>query len=138
MIRLVPKAAPIAETTRAAVSGWLSAALARCAASETLADVIASLQDRTRQLWLIEKDGHTTGAVVTEVYETQRGRTCAVPYAGGVEMPATIKVVLDTVEAWARSEGCVRLEVDGRRGWERMLKPHGWEPRLVRMAKELT
>lgn len=138
MIRLVPKAAPITDVTWREVSGLLASALAQCGAIETLTDIYRSLQDRTRQLWLVDANGLTTGVVVTEVYETARGMTCAVPYAAGRDMIDVIDAALASIEVWARQEGCTRLEADGRPGWARALKKHGWEPRLVRMAKELT
>ena len=137
MIALRPVPAPVPDETWRLVQGWIARALAECAAIETLADVKGSIQDRRRQLWLVDCHGMTTGVVVTETYATARGETCGVPYAAGHAMAIVIDAVLETIEAWARSEGCTRVEAIGRPGWTRTLKSHGWEPRLVHMAKEI-
>jgi hypothetical protein len=45
--------------------------------------------------------------------------------------------VLPQVEAWARANGCRRLLVIGRPGWERALKPKGFAPLARVIAKDL-
>ena len=41
------------------------------------------------------------------------------------------------LEAWARAEGCRRVLVIGRPGWERVLAPEGYAPLARIIAKEL-
>jgi hypothetical protein len=40
-------------------------------------------------------------------------------------------------EHWARAHGCRRMTVDGRKGWERVLKPLGYRS-VTLLIKELT
>jgi hypothetical protein len=41
------------------------------------------------------------------------------------------------MEATARLLGCSAVMVEGRKGWERVLKPHGYEPWSVTLRKAL-
>jgi hypothetical protein len=41
------------------------------------------------------------------------------------------------VEAMARSLGCAEMLIEGRKGWERVLKPMGYEPWSVTVRKAL-
>lgn len=138
MTTLRPVPAPIPDETWRLVKGWLARALAECAAIETISEVKRSIEDRRRQLWLVDSGLLITGVVVTETYPTARGETCGVPYAAGRGMALVIDEVLKQIETWARSEGCTRVEAIGRPGWTRTLKSHGWAPRLVHMAKEIS
>lgn len=41
------------------------------------------------------------------------------------------------IEAMARMVGCTKMIVEGQKGWERVLKPHGYQFFSVTIAKEL-
>jgi hypothetical protein len=77
------------------------------------------------QLWLIRKGQNTAGVVITEIYDTVRGKTCAVPILGADDMAAAVPVAVDMISRWAREHDCTRLECVGRRGWARVLKQFG-------------
>lgn len=97
-----------------------------------LAAIRAKIASRDMQLWGVRIDGRTVGAVVTEVY----GETCAMPYVAGERIAEWLHL-LSVIEAWAKANGCTRLEGNGRAGWERMLKRQGWRVVQVTVAKEL-
>lgn len=40
-------------------------------------------------------------------------------------------------EEWGRSRGCNLAMIEGRLGWQRPLKEHGWEPHQVSLLKGL-
>lgn len=119
----------------AAVEPWIGRALNRARALETTADVRKALDERRRQLWVILEQGQVAGCVVSEIYETSAGLTCAMPIAAGHDR--NIEPVLDQIEAWARAEGCVRLEGNGRMGWVKRLRAFGWRPATVMIEKDL-
>jgi hypothetical protein len=76
-------------------------------------------------MWVVWSGEKMTGVLVTEIYDTARGTTCAIPVVGGGALEDSLDV-LDTIEAWAKEQGCVRLRGEGRSGWSRALKPKGW------------
>jgi hypothetical protein len=43
----------------------------------------------------------------------------------------------DMIEEFARQHGCTKLFVNGRKGWERRLKPHGYDLTAVILTKEI-
>lgn len=97
-----------------------------------LEQIKAKIAARDMQLWGLRKGSRTVGAVVTEVY----GETCAVPYVAGVGMADWLDLI-SVIEQWARENGCTRLEGNGRDGWARALKRHGWRVISTTVAKDL-
>lgn len=103
---------------------------------ETVDSYKARCLERSAQLWLISDQNQVVGCGITEIYPTPKGMTCAVPVIGAVSMEHVVPL-FETIEQWARSEGCVRLEGFGRQGWVRALKPFGWKPLSVVVEKDI-
>jgi hypothetical protein len=61
--------------------------------------------------------------------------TCHIWLAAG-EMDDLIAMRVG-VEAWARSQGCEFVTINGRRGWARVLAPFGYEPDGEELRKSL-
>lgn len=103
---------------------------------ETAEDVLERLKAADAQLWLICAP-HAVGVIITEIFVSSRGRTCAVPIAAGENLETHIVPVLEKLEQWAAAEGCTRLEGFGRAGWVRALRPFGWHPLATIIEKDL-
>ncbi len=116
------------------VRGWVSQA-ADVTKVKTADDWLDDIDRKKAQLWVISRDGHAVGAIVTEVYETAAGLTVGLPIAAG-EM-CDVETTLATIEAWAKEVGAVRLEGCGRPGWERALAPLGWSKIATTIEKVL-
>lgn len=84
------------------------------------AELIADLQAGRAQLWIGE-----ASAMVTEVVE-EPARTIHVWLAAGAI--GDILAITPGVAAWGRAMGCKFATVDGRKGWERVLRPLGFAP----------
>src|SRR3990167_9394856 len=80
------------------------------------------------QIWVASrKDGPIILVLATRVYDTPLGRVLQVPLAFGsglIEMFPCLDLALDRFGA---SIGCYRLEVMGRKGFERLCKASGAE-----------
>lgn len=107
-------------------------ALVKASSIEKPYQYLLALIDGKQQLWVI---GDNEGVIITEIYPTLRGLTCAMPIAAGRD--DHIEPCLEVIEAWARSEGCTRMEFVGRLGWIRRLKQHAWTPISMTIEKEL-
>lgn len=119
------------------VKGWVAEAVRDSASAHKAEDIYREIAERKMQLWVIwARDDRPTGVIVTEVYDTAAGMTCALPIAGGELMNESLDV-LQTIERWAREQGCVRLRGEGRAGWERALKPLGWRKITTQVEKRL-
>lgn len=114
---------------------WVRSAVERAALLETVESYRDRCIDGSAQLWLI-RDDCVIGAAITEVYDSPKGLTCAVPVVGAVSLD-DIGPAFEEIEVWARAEGCVRLEGCGRPGWPRALKSRGWRLLSVVVEKEI-
>ncbi len=109
---------------------WLLAALERGDGAHAWEDVEAAVLAGTRQLWPAPD-----AAMVTEILSTKRKRWCHVFLAGG-DLARIVEMV-PSVEAWARAQRCQAVTICGRKGWERVLAPHGVKPAHLTLSKEL-
>lgn len=104
---------------------WLDAALD---GTHTIEDVRAEIENGTAQFWPMPKS-----AAVTLVQDYPRGRVLRVWLAGGdLEDLRKHLVVLDN---YGREQGCCAIELEGRKGWERVLP--GYRATRVVMRKEI-
>ena len=90
-------------------------------------DIIDALFAGRAQLWSSGASG-----VITEIEDYPQKRVCRYWAAGG-ELDDLLPMEAD-IEAWARSQGCQRMDIWGRGGWSRQL---GFERRGVWMTKDL-
>lgn len=103
---------------------WVVDALSRGKADQTAADVRTHLAKTTMQLWLAVDDS-CKGCCITEIVKSARGKSCNLVVVAGREFAAW-QPLTETIKAWAREAGCVRLEASGRAGWERRVAGDGW------------
>lgn len=83
------------------------------------------------QLWPGEKS-----AVVTEIEHYPLMKTCHLFLAGG-DMPE-LRKMLESIEAWAKAQGCKKVTLAGRKGWLRSFLPaDGYEAKFLVMSKEI-
>jgi hypothetical protein len=97
-------------------------------------DFLNALARREMQLWLVRASDRLIGAVVTELRNYPRQRRCRYLLLTGVSFDRW-QHLQNEIEAWARANGCVAMEMCGRRGWERKLA--GWRATHVEMTKEI-
>jgi len=109
----------------------LDAALAEAGRTHALSDVASMVADGDAQFWAAPNS-----AVVTVIEADPLERRLLVWLAGG-DLQELTETVLPQVEAFGRANGCRRLMVIGRAGWERTLEPKGFEPVARVIAKDL-
>ena len=74
--------------------------------------------------------------MITEVVRYPRKTALNFWLAGGDLQE--LKTMLAPIEQWAREQGCERITLAGRRGWERtFMREAGYTPQWSVMAKEL-
>ncbi|MCX7587190.1 hypothetical protein [Phenylobacterium sp. 58.2.17] len=94
---------------------WLRPALV----DATVDELIAELASGRAQLWLAERS-----ALVTELVGQGSDRCLHIWLAGGSLVD--ILGLRPGLEAWARGQGCSHITIDGRPGWIRVLRRHGY------------
>ena len=95
-----------------------------------IGDVADAIEAGHAQLWTT--DG---AALVTEVLEHPRAKVLHIWLAAG-ELEPVIALAEQTME-WGRLNGCTRVTLTGRKGWERVGKARGWEFDSLTMGKAL-
>lgn len=110
---------------------FIEAALEYSNGTHTFGDVVGALVSGEMQLWATD-----TAAVVTELQMFPQYRACNFFLAGGdMNQLAHFQRVIGE---WAKAQGCQRLTITGRRGWERtFLKDEGYTPKWTTFSKEL-
>lgn len=112
-------------------AAWLDAALAHAGRTHGLSDVARMVEAGEAQLW-----AGRTAAMVTLVEDDPAERRLLIWLAGGA-LDELVEGLRPQAEAWARGQGCRRVLVIGRPGWERALKPQGYAPLARLIAKDL-
>jgi hypothetical protein len=88
-------------------------------------------------LWEITDDGRPVAYGVTIIYTPDGiSKTAQVYLATSTEMDLLLDQV-DQFESWAIQRGVNYLEVIGRKGWERKLKPHGFNHSYTSLVKRV-
>jgi hypothetical protein len=119
------------------VHPWIDAACRETGALQSADDLRRGIESRTHQLWVVwATSERPTMAIVTEVYDTAAGLTCSMTVVGGALLGRSWHA-LETIEAWAKDQGCVRITCEGRLGWQRLMTPRGWRVASVQMEKRL-
>lgn len=89
---------------------WIIPALTE---EDTETDVVVRLLEGSAQLWLGE-----ASAMVTEVVREPRSVHF---WLGGGDMAELISLI-PGIAAWGRMMGCRAITIEGRKGWDRVLK----------------
>lgn len=110
---------------------WIEAALAR-QPLHSFADVEAALAEGRAQLFPGERS-----VIVTAIEDYPNGERVIDTWLAGGDGEEIAETMRPKVEAWAESQGCTLVTVSGRKGWERMLAPHGYDHFATVLAKRL-
>jgi hypothetical protein len=76
------------------------------------------------------------GAAVFRLGDYPQKKVLLIWLYGG-EMASNIKGVLEAAEFHAEEMDCTELMIVGRRGWERVLKPHGFVHQGVLLTRDV-
>ncbi len=99
---------------------WIEAAL-QFDGEDTAEAVLDDLLSGHAQLW---PGDHC--AIVTQCIRGPEGGTIHAWLAGGIL--SELLALRTGIEAWGRSMGCCFATIQGRKGWDRLYRPLGYEP----------
>jgi hypothetical protein len=111
--------------------------LTRCAArlANPLQAYLDEIESGECQVYLIVAHGaKTVGAGGTRVFDKANGRALEVNWAGG--NGAALLAIVPQLEQFARSLGCTRIFIPGRKGWSRVL-PRDYRIERITVGKAL-
>lgn len=79
------------------------------------------LENGNRQLWVVSKDKEIVGVVVTTINKSWRNPVMQIDICDGRNLDEWINLI-SLVEDFGRQNGCDRMWLMGRAGYERKLK----------------
>jgi hypothetical protein len=106
--------------------GYIEAALEHVD-THTIEDVEAGILAGLYVFWPASKS-----AAITEIQVFPRAKHMHIFLAGG-DLDE-LRSMVPMWQSWARFNGCGKVTLCGRRGWERALKRQGWEADLVALS----
>lgn len=102
---------------------------------ETIEDVLTRLFLKTAQLWIGADDREIHVACVTEIINRGNRKYCNVWLTGGRGVNNWLWY-LDTIEEWAKSQGCDAMLIEkARPGWKRLLP--AYKTKTIQLVKEI-
>lgn len=108
----------------------IEAALEYSGGTHEFEDVVRAVLESRMQLWPGKRS-----VAVTEVVKYDRKKVLHIFLAGG-EMDELIDMI-DSAAEWGRTQGCTSLTMAGRKGWERVLNSHGFNPVMIVLEREI-
>lgn len=99
-------------------------------------DLITSIKNYEMQLWVVHDDDKIVSITITQVINYPRKRVLSVLISAGEELKYWINC-RDILYAFARHQLCHAVEINGRPGWERILKGDEYQKVHVCLHKEL-
>jgi hypothetical protein len=89
---------------------------------KTIDEVLTRIFRKEAQLWIAATPTELQAACVTEIKIKPHSKVCNVWLCGGKGVNNWVHF-LDTIEEWAKEQGCEALTIDhARLGWQRLLK----------------
>jgi hypothetical protein len=98
------------------------------------ADLEADILSGRTLLWIAWSGDAIEAAAATVLINSETGKVCIITACGGRGLERWLPLI-GGIETYARNEGCARVRVYGRRGWQRVLA--GFEQKHVIIDKEL-
>ena len=99
--------------------------------------VYNELKSGHRHLWFAAEKQSVIAAMTTSfVHYPTSGKMCRVETLAGEDMAEWLEY-LPQIEEWAKTNDCVGMDIFGRKGFEKALKPYGYEFNCVLLRKRI-
>lgn len=118
------------------VAEMIDAAFAKL--DEPTPDYLPWLSDGKGLLWIYVRDGRAVAAATTSIQFGRQGLACRVVATGGdsgEEGREMWAKCIAEIERYAKSQGCYKVQIDGRRGWKKLLTDY--DPKCVSFEKRI-
>jgi hypothetical protein len=79
------------------------------------------------QLWLLTSDDTPVCFMATQFYRTQNRAIFQIFWAYGMDLQPMFPLLSDAFDSFAAKHGAEKIEIQGRKGFERWLRPFGFE-----------
>lgn len=90
-------------------------------------DIIDAVLDGEAHLWVVFEDEDILGVTITRFWQYPRKKCLDMLFIGGNEGFSWKDPMLETLQSWARDNGCDVIESSGRPGFARAFKADGYK-----------
>jgi len=121
----------------AVVEPLLAKAVARERGRFTTRDIYRWIKTGEQQLWVVTQAGRCYAAGLVRLQRHPTGKRAATLHLLGGSRAR--QWALDAWEAWSSScrlQGITELHIVGRRGWERIVAPFGFQPEAIVLTRD--
>ncbi len=88
----------------------------------SLADIRNELEEQRAQAWGVRRGTEVTGVLITKIESTLTHTYGVVWIAAGADVPAGMRMLREQIEPWMFNDmSCEWIEVQGRKGWRKLL-----------------
>jgi hypothetical protein len=108
--------------------------LTQCGADLTPQEIRENALKSRQQIWGLQDSQAVQGVAITEILATSSGLTCLIVGACGSASKAMMHRLHDEIARWAKSLGCTRVRIHGRRGWLRFDRRYRPTAMVMEMA----
>lgn len=100
--------------------------------------IFNDLMEDKKLLWILVDENDTIKVALTTSVEDYPGvRALRVGFAGGEDFLNNLEPMRKAIKEFGASVGCTKLEVLGRKGWERVLTPMGFKFSYLCMEEDI-
>jgi len=115
------------------VEHFIISAMQRGHDTHTVEEIQRDVARGRLRVWIVHEDGLAVACALT----MQDGAVLRVTHLGGTEAENWLEELINTWVEWGFGQDCDRIEMTGRLGWIRKLKPYGFSEDYVKMSKPI-
>ena len=102
----------------------------------TMESILREIVNFQQHLWVVfNDDKEIVAALTTRFVDYPDKRLLAGQFFGGKDIMQWRDPMLETLERWAKDNHCAGVEMTGRKGFAKVLAPHGWTPEYTVFEK---
>lgn len=103
----------------------------------SVSSVFNDIRSGYYKLWVVYNESHVTGCFVSELLQYPCSRRMAIPFLSCDDFDVDMLPHFEAFKQYAKDNGATSIEIFGRTGWERRLKPMGFEKTHTVMRLEI-
>ena len=98
----------------------------------TMKSILREIVNFEQHLWVVfDDDKKIIAALTTRFVNYPDKRLLSGQFLGGEDIMQWRDPMLETLEKWAKDNHCAGVEMTGRKGFTKVLAPHGWTPEYI-------
>lgn len=100
-------------------------------------DLKAELIEGQQQLFIMHENGDVLAAITAEIIRYPQKTVCGLVAAGGSNLHEWLDEFMSIIIPVAKEQGAEELRITGRGGWEKVMKPYGFEKTHTILARTI-